>query len=115
MLLKRTAAAALDESPILAWTSWGHLGVTLGLAALLFNMWDHQRSENFEEEKAQIVIESRLTKLEEQSRVSRELDKAQADRLTEAIRTLTERVDAQRADIRSLQEVIYRAMQTRQK
>lgn len=94
-----------SDGPFSKWMKWGHIGVTVSLVSMVYNVWHDARIREEADAKEIAAITSRVAVLENANlQFNRDLEKS--------VFVLTKQVDAQRAEFRELQAVIIRHMES---
>lgn len=94
--------------PFTRWFSWGHMGITLGLCTLLFNFWNNWRGDSSVASNERVRLEARIVVLETDMKHQADVDREQNAAVLREIMSLTQRIDAQREDIRQMQQLLVR-------
>lgn len=101
--------------PFDRWFSWGHMAITLGLCTLLFNFWQNWRQDSAAAHAERVKMEARIVVLETDMLHQQDVDKGQTAAMAREIMALTQRIDAQREDIRVMQQMLVRHMEITRK
>ena len=104
------ASDAVFSGPATKVLRWSHVGVTVALCALLYNFWGDWRGAERVAGDERTKLEARISVLESDAKHISDHERAQNDTVTKQIIALTQRIDAQREDIRLLQSLIIRHM-----
>ena len=99
------------NGPFSGWLRWGHIGVTLAVIVFTYSVYNDIRKHDTEDAQAFYLLSSRVLVIESEYKHQGETDKGQSDILAKQLILLTQRIDAQREDIRALQLVILRHLE----
>ena len=101
------------NGPFAGWLRWGHIGVTLAVCVFVYTVWGDIRRHDIEDALSFSALSARVLVIEADYRHQMETDRGQSDILAKQLILLTQRIDAQREDIRALQLVILRHLEQR--